>query len=94
MVSADTHECILEAFPQLRGAGGYEHLRVSDRGRGLEVIPYHPDGYTAIYLKDVQQVKVYIRPIQKNLSMDLISSNMVIVCWFTGGLRGLYGKLL
>ena len=80
--SADAHECILEAFPQLRGAGGYELLRVSDRGRGLEVIPYPPDGYTAIYLKDVvQQAKIYIRPIQKDLSMDPISSNMVTVCY-------------
>ena len=47
---------------------------------GLEVIPDRPDGYTAIYLKDIQQAKVYICPIQKNLSMDLISSNMIIVC--------------
>ena len=79
--SADVHQCILEAFPQLRGAGGYEPLRVSDRGWGLEVIPYPPDGYTAVYLKDnAQQAKVYIHLIQKDLSMDPISSDMVIVC--------------
>lgn len=77
--SDDAHECILEAFPQLRGAGGYELLRVSDRGRGVEVIPYSPDGYSAIYLKGVQQAKVYIRLIQKDLSTDPISSNVVIV---------------
>ena len=64
-------------LPTVEGAGGYELLRVSDCGRGLEVIPYPPDGYTAIYPKDVQQAKVYICPIQKDLSMDPISSNLV-----------------
>ena len=48
-------------------------LRVSDhggRGRGLEVFPVPRDGYTVSYLKEVAlQAKIYIRPIQQNLSV-------------------------
>lgn len=68
--SDDVNYYILELFPQLKSAGGYELLRATS-GRRLEVIPLPPDGYSATYFKDVaQQAKIYIRPIQKNLPMD------------------------
>ena len=67
--SDDVNYYILEAFPKLKGAGGYE----------LELIPTPPDGYTAAYLKDVaQQAKqLYIRPIQRNLPMETAAAGEV-----------------
>ena len=70
--SSDFHDTIIEIFPPIADAGGYELLWVSGPGRSLEVIPFPADGYTAAYLKDiVRQAKIYIRPIQKNLPMCL-----------------------
>ena len=67
----DINHYVLDAFPQLKGIGGYELLRASS-GRMLEVIPHPPDGYSANYLKDVvQQAKIYIRPIQTNIPLDV-----------------------
>ena len=72
--ASDLHEQILKSFPPLAKAGGYELLRVGDQpGRrcDLEIIPVPPKGYTATYLKEVvRQAKVYIRPLQQNLSLD------------------------
>ena len=54
--SAELHADIVDAFPQLADAGGYELLRVSDRagrGRGLEVFQVPRDGYRVSYLKAV-----------------------------------------
>ena len=48
--SDDVNYYILEAFPKLKGAGGYELLRASS-SRRLELIPTPPDGYTAAYLE-------------------------------------------
>lgn len=73
----DVHYYIMEAFPKLKEAGGYELLR-SSNGRVLEVVPTPPGGYSAAYLKDVmQQAKIYIRPIQKSLSIDVEASETV-----------------
>ena len=71
--SAELHADLIDAFPKLMDGGGYELLRVSDSGRskGLEMIPVPSGGYTASYLKDVaQQAKIYIRPIQRHLSLE------------------------
>ena len=58
-------------------AEGYELLRASN-GRVLEVIPTPPGGYSASYLKDVmQQGKIYVRLIQKCLSIDITTSERV-----------------
>ena len=74
--SSDFHDTIIESFPPIADAGGYELLWVSGPGRSLEVIPFPADRYTAAYLKDiVRQAKIYIRPIQKNLPMCLPSSS-------------------
>lgn len=63
---------IMHQFLKLKEAGGYELLRVGSLSRSLEVIPIPPGGYTVQYLKDVvQQAKVYIRPIQADLDLDV-----------------------
>jgi len=64
------HESIISAFPALAFAGGYELLRIDENNRRvLEIIPLPPCGYTAEFLKEcVYQAKIYIRPVQRNLS--------------------------
>lgn len=71
---------LMDAFPKLKDAGGYELLRVVDRGRSLKVIPLPEDGYTVPYLKDVQQARIYIRPIQRDLSLAQPHSATVSLC--------------
>ena len=74
--SSDVHMEILNAFPKLQEGGGYELLRVGDTGgqrNQLVLIPPPCEGYTVPYLKEVlRQAKVYIRPIQKDLSLDAL----------------------
>ena len=50
--SDDAHYYIMEAFPKLKDAGGYELLR-SSSGCLLDVIPTPPECYSVTYLKDV-----------------------------------------
>ncbi|XP_064388086.1 uncharacterized protein LOC135336255 [Halichondria panicea] len=49
-------------------------LRVVDKGRSLELIPLPPDGYTACASSQDIQAKIYIRPIQRNLSTEQVVS--------------------
>lgn len=67
--SQHVHEKILEAFPILENAGGYEILRTGERGnRQLMVLSMPPGGYTVPYLKaTIASAKGYIRPLQKDL---------------------------
>ena len=72
--SSELHEEILDAFPKLKDGGGYELLRVGESSgkRGeLVAIPQPPEGYTVDYVKEVvRQAKVYIRPLQRDLSTE------------------------
>jgi len=72
--SAELHEEIVSTFPGLKDAGGYELLRVGEtKGERnlLVVIPQPPEGYTVEYVKEVvRQAKVYVRPLQRDLSME------------------------
>lgn len=54
------HEDILEAFPKLEDAGGYELMRTAERNnRVLYVIPVPSSGYSVVFLKSiVGQAKV------------------------------------
>ena len=56
-------------------------LRVVDKGRSLELIPLPPDGYTACASSQDIQAKIYIRPIQRNLSTEqVVSTGVSIRC--------------
>lgn len=70
-------EIHFEAFPQLKEGRGYELLR-ANQSRILEV-----DGYTPSYLTG--QGKVYIRPIQRDLSLKpiLLSSVSMIITHYS-----------
>ena len=70
--SHELHREILHTFLRLSEGGGYELLRVAESGqRNLCVIPSPSDGYSVSYLREVLgQAKVYIRPVQNDLSLD------------------------
>ena len=69
-VSWEFHE-EMSAFPKLSEGGGYELMRTQpNNNRELCVIPPKSGGYTVEYLqKIVSQAKIFIRPIQKDLSL-------------------------
>ena len=69
--SIEVHTEIMQASPQLHEGGWYELMRISESGqRVLQVIPSRSDGYSVTCLKQVlHQAKVYIRPVQKSLSL-------------------------
>ena len=70
--SEHVHEKILEAFPMLSEAGGYEILRTGDRGnRQLMLLAIPAGGYTVSYLKStIASAKGYLRPLQKDIMID------------------------
>ncbi|KAK2556232.1 G2/M phase-specific E3 ubiquitin-protein ligase [Acropora cervicornis] len=70
--STHVHEKITEAFPALASAGGYEILRIADdKSKNLMEIPMSGSDYSVSYLKGtLGQAKAYIRPIQKDLSLE------------------------
>ena len=70
--SNDFHNDVIMAFPKLSDGGGYELLRtIKNNHRVLSVIPLPPGGYIVEYVKSIVcQAKVYIRPIQQDLSSD------------------------
>ena len=59
-------------FPNLSTAGGFELMRTPEGGgKILDVIASPESGYNVPYLKAVvHQSKIYIRPLQQNLSLD------------------------
>ena len=63
---------LLFQFPKLKQAGGFELLRVPEGGgKLLQVIASPGSGYTVEYLHAVvHHAKIFIRPMQNNLSAD------------------------
>ncbi len=82
--SSELHHDIITAFPKLASSGGYELLRtVPNNNKELCVIPPPSEGYTVEYLKNiVSQAKIYVRPIQKHISLDAPPSNRDMVQFF------------
>lgn len=76
--SSEFHTAIMEAYPKLTDGGRYEFLRTKvNTNRELCVVPPPAGGYTVEYLKNiVSQAKVYIRPIQRNLSLTVENENI------------------
>lgn len=66
------HELLMKHFSKLEDGGGYEIMRSTDRKGSLTVIPMSPVGYSVAYLQGVlSQAKAYIRPMQRNLALDI-----------------------
>ena len=86
--SSEFHAEIMTSFPDLKEGGGYELLCLgecnSTARNALQIITPPTGGYTVTYLKEVvRQAKVYIRPVQRNLSLEakpLLSSDTVCSC--------------
>ena len=61
--SSEFHHELLDAFPKLKQAEGYELLRTSEHSNKEVIVIPHPlaGGYTASFLKTiVVQAKVYV----------------------------------
>ena len=66
------HSVLMNQFPQLENCGGYTLLRLNDNSHDLVEIDYPAKGMTVPYLKDIlNQAKLYIRPLQKNITADM-----------------------
>lgn len=74
------HEQLVEKFPKLHDGGGYELLRAVGSSHELQIIPPPSGGYTTSYVKSVVgQAKVYVRPIQKDLSLEEVGTESDVV---------------
>lgn len=81
LADADTSDISLELsfqFPKLSSAGGFELLRSPEGGgKVLDIIPSPESGYNASYLKAVvHHAKIYIRPLQQDLSLEPIQDTV------------------
>ena len=67
--AAQVHEVIIDAFPALQTAGGYEVLRTVDgRSKDLICIPTPASGISVSFLNSVLgQAKGFLRPLQKDI---------------------------
>lgn len=67
----EIHDELVFQFSKLSGSGGFELLRVPEGGKQLDIIASPESGYTVSYLRAVvHHVKIYIRPMQKDLSLE------------------------
>lgn len=64
-------QIILNNFPKLKAAGGFELLRCMHNSRELEVLPSRIAGNPRLLKCQMGQGKIYIRPLQRDLSLDL-----------------------
>ena len=94
--SWELHEELIQAFPKLENAGGYELMRTEEgNSKDLFVIPQPVEGYTASYLKTiVQHAKIYIRPLQQDLPLDTPSPLSDSEECLEGCLVGLIGSIM
>ena len=67
----EVKEKILQRFPKLKGAGGFEYMRGENNKMRLVLLPLPPGGFTGKYLKDaIRQGRIYLRPIQSDLCIE------------------------
>ena len=72
----ELHDELIEQYPKLADAGGYELLRLENKE--MNPIPIPPEGYSVEYLKGIIHTAcVYIRPLQKCLKL---SPSQTLVC--------------
>ena len=64
------HAVLVDSFPRLADAGGFELMYAEPGKRDLHVIPTGPQGNTVAYISQfIGQGRVYIRPIQCNIDI-------------------------
>lgn len=75
------HEVLISSFPQLRNAGGFELMRCLPSSRDLEIIPSPICHSPRLLRSRISTARVYIRPIQNNLEMEIFSLQDNEVCF-------------
>lgn len=68
-------QLLLDAFPKLAGGGGFELLRCKPKSKELILISCRVSSSPKLVKKRVGNGKVYVRPIQRELSLDAISDD-------------------
>ena len=76
--AAQVQEVIIDAFPALQTASGYEELRTADgRSKALICIPTSVSGISVAFLKSVLgQAKGFLRPLQKDIFIRILNSRL------------------
>ena len=64
-------DVLLATFPKLQGGGGYELLRCLPNSRELVVLGPKVSNCPRLLKRRVGNGRVYVRPIQRELSLDL-----------------------
>ena len=69
------HQVLLEKFPVLESCGGYTLMRLAENSHSMVEIEGPDSGMTVSYLKDIlNQAKLYIRPLQRDISEEDMKS--------------------
>lgn len=79
---SDIAECLYQAFPLLRDAGGFILAR-SDRKKELTNIPIQTSGYSVAYLRQYckgKRTPIYIIPMQKHLVLQPPEEKVSAMC--------------
>lgn len=76
MNNCNLQKILVGVFPKLKSAGGFELMRCIQNTRDLEVIPTRISGCARLLKCQVGNGKIYIRPIQRNLSLELEEDNL------------------
>ena len=64
------HEQLVNSFPKLRNAGGFELMRCLPNSRSLEPITYSVAKYPKLLKKVIGNSRIYFRPIQRDLDVS------------------------
>jgi hypothetical protein len=75
------HSELTANFPKLKVSGGYDLLRLQEGGgKQLDIIACPQSGYSVSFLKAVIHcTKIFIRPLQKDLPLDVIDDNCACI---------------
>ena len=72
MSAEEFRDVLLEAFPKLKGAGGYLFFKCRPNSRKLEALSKGVYSSPAALKERVGTAKTYIRPVQKDLDLEPI----------------------
>ena len=74
----EIRDLIMETYPKLIDAGGFELVYAEPRKRDLRIITPGPNGLTIKYIVSfIGQGKIFVRPIQENLLLEQLSGLLV-----------------
>lgn len=81
----EVREKLLQAFPKLVDAGGFEYLKANALNKSLEQIPYPFGGFGAQQVKSIcGSARIYLRPVQQALSLERVDVSLTLWVWTYG----------